>query len=53
MTANAKGAAEELRRDHARFISPDLVTFKGTELGFREALVVRDPDGHALRIVEP
>ena len=53
MTANAKSAAEQLRTDHARFISPDLITFKETELGFREGFVVRDPDGHALRIVEP
>jgi catechol 2,3-dioxygenase-like lactoylglutathione lyase family enzyme len=53
MTANAKAASEELRTDHARFISPNLITFKETELGFREGFVVRDPDGHALRIVEP
>jgi catechol 2,3-dioxygenase-like lactoylglutathione lyase family enzyme len=53
MTANAKAASEELRTDHARFISPDLITFKEPELGFREGFVVRDPDGHALRIVEP
>ena len=53
VTANAKGASEALRKDHARFISPDPITFKETELGFREGFVVRDPDGHALRIVEP
>jgi catechol 2,3-dioxygenase-like lactoylglutathione lyase family enzyme len=53
MTANARGASEKLRRDHARFISPDLITLNAAELGFREGVVVRDPDGHALRIVEP
>ena len=53
MTANAKGASEELRRDHARFMSPDLITLNEAELGFREGFVARDPDGHALRIVEP
>src|SRR6516165_10022621 len=53
ITANAKVASEQLRRDHVRFISPDLITFKEPELGFREGFVVRDPDGHALRIVEP
>jgi hypothetical protein len=53
MTANARGASKELRRDNARFISPDLTTFKETELGFREGFVVRDPDGHALRFVAP
>src|SRR5215469_2384912 len=53
MTTNANDASKELRRDHVRFISPDLSTFKENELGFREGFVVRDPDGHALRIVEP
>ena len=53
VTANAKGAAKELQTDQARFISPDVITFKETELGFREAFVARDPDGHPLRIVEP
>jgi hypothetical protein len=53
MTANARGASEELRRDHARFMSPDLITLNEAELGFREGFVARDPDGHALRIVEP
>ena len=53
MTTNANDASKELRRDHARFISPDLITFKKTALGFREGFVIRDPDGHALRIVEP
>ena len=52
-TANAQGASQALRRGHARFISPDPVTVKDTEFGFREGFVVRDPDGHALRIVEP
>lgn len=53
MTANAKGASEELRTDHARFVSPGLITLDEAELGFREGFVARDPDGHALRIVEP
>jgi catechol 2,3-dioxygenase-like lactoylglutathione lyase family enzyme len=53
MTANAKGTSDELRRDHASFISPGSITFKGTELGFHEGFVIRDPDGHGLRIVEP
>jgi len=52
MTTNGNDAFKELRRDHVRFISPDLGTFKENELGFREGFVVRDPDGHALRIVE-
>jgi catechol 2,3-dioxygenase-like lactoylglutathione lyase family enzyme len=53
MTANAKGVSKELRGDHAHFVSLDLINFNENELGFREGFVVRDPDGHALRIVEP
>lgn len=53
ITANAKDASTELRRDHADFVSRDLLTFNETGVGFREGFVVRDPDGHALRIVEP
>lgn len=53
MTANAELASEVLRRIRARFVSPDITPFKDAERSYREGFVVRDPDGHALRIVEP
>ena len=34
------------------FVSPGAITFPGTELTFRRALMIRDPDGHAMRVVE-
>ena len=33
------------------FISTGLISFKKTELGFKNALLVRDPDGHAVRVI--
>jgi catechol 2,3-dioxygenase-like lactoylglutathione lyase family enzyme len=34
------------------FISTGVVNFREPALGFRSALVVRDPDGHAMQLVE-
>jgi catechol 2,3-dioxygenase-like lactoylglutathione lyase family enzyme len=39
-----------LRRARAWFVSPGLVSVSAAELGFRQAILVRDPDGHALQI---
>ena len=32
------------------YVSPGVVDLPQRELGFQQALTVRDPDGHALRI---
>lgn len=45
-------AARSLRAAGAAFVSSGVVALPDSLLGFRRALVVRDPDGHALRIVE-
>ncbi|HET6342884.1 MAG TPA: VOC family protein [Gemmatimonadota bacterium] len=42
--------ASGLRSAGAEFVSAGLVTLPGDELGFREAFLVRDPDGHVMRI---
>ena len=39
-----------MRAARATFVSPGLVTLPGDELGFREGFLVRDPDGHVMRI---
>jgi len=46
-------AARRLFAGRAFFVSPGAVTVGDGALGFREALMVRDPDGHALRLVQP
>jgi catechol 2,3-dioxygenase-like lactoylglutathione lyase family enzyme len=41
-----------LRPRGPAFVSPGPVTFGGRPLGFRQGLVLRDRDGHALEVVE-
>ncbi len=38
---------------HAELVSPGAVNTAGGELGFREGLSIRDPDGHVLQLVRP
>jgi len=49
---NSEEAAQRLRSAGATFISNSLVELPNTDLGFRRGFLVRDPDGHALRIVK-
>jgi catechol 2,3-dioxygenase-like lactoylglutathione lyase family enzyme len=42
-----------LRRNRTRFVSPGSVDTRAAGLGFAAALLVRDPDGHAILLVEP
>jgi catechol 2,3-dioxygenase-like lactoylglutathione lyase family enzyme len=41
-----------LRAPHGTFVSPGPVSLPDTLLGFRNALLMRDPDGHAMEVVE-
>jgi catechol 2,3-dioxygenase-like lactoylglutathione lyase family enzyme len=49
---DAESAEAALRRARAAFVSPGRVTAPEAALGFVEGLLVRDPDGHAVRIAE-
>jgi catechol 2,3-dioxygenase-like lactoylglutathione lyase family enzyme len=49
---DAKAIAQKLRSFRTIFISPDVVAIPSFSLGFKRGFLVRDPDGHALRIVE-
>jgi hypothetical protein len=44
--------ARQLRLNQSVFISPQAVTLPEQALGFAKGLLVRDPDGHPLRLVE-
>lgn len=44
-------AAEALRARGVTFVSPGTVTLPDDRLGFTRALLVRDPDGHAMEVV--
>ena len=49
ITSDAQAAGRALLAAGRTLVSPGLVTLPGAGLGFREAFVVRDPDGHALQ----
>jgi catechol 2,3-dioxygenase-like lactoylglutathione lyase family enzyme len=46
------GVAESLRTARAPLVSTGVVELPGDVPGFRKSIVVRDPDGHAVEIVE-
>ena len=51
-TDNPDAATAPLRIAKANFISDGLVSFPNPSLGFTRGFVVRDPDGHAISIVQ-
>jgi catechol 2,3-dioxygenase-like lactoylglutathione lyase family enzyme len=52
VTSDAEAAARALRARATPFVSPGVVARSDLQLGFRKGLIVRDPDGHAMQIVE-
>src|SRR3989475_1746029 len=51
-TENPDAATAHLRIAKTNFISDGLVSFSGPNFGFTRGFVVRDPDGHAISIVQ-
>jgi catechol 2,3-dioxygenase-like lactoylglutathione lyase family enzyme len=49
---DAGAAAAALRRGRFRLISPAPVELPDTALGFHRGILVRDPDGHVIQLVE-
>jgi catechol 2,3-dioxygenase-like lactoylglutathione lyase family enzyme len=52
VTADAETAAKSLRVHRAVFVSSGVVPDSHAQLGFNKAFLARDPDGHALAIIE-
>jgi catechol 2,3-dioxygenase-like lactoylglutathione lyase family enzyme len=50
--ANVELSAQKLKEKHKRFISPGVVALPDRTLGFTRGLLVRDPDGHAVQLME-
>jgi catechol 2,3-dioxygenase-like lactoylglutathione lyase family enzyme len=50
LVPDPKTAAEVVRRGSFRLLSPQPAELPDTTLGFREAILVRDPDGHAVQL---
>src|SRR6266536_4774484 len=51
-TPDAETAAKKLFAARAEFVSPGAVELTHLELGFRRGFLVRDPDEHAIELVE-
>jgi catechol 2,3-dioxygenase-like lactoylglutathione lyase family enzyme len=49
---NTAMVAATLRSAGTKFVSPNIVAIANRELGFLQALLVRDPDGHPITIVQ-
>jgi catechol 2,3-dioxygenase-like lactoylglutathione lyase family enzyme len=52
VTAHAEAAAGSLRAAKVPFVSPGVIVLSDAALGFRKAFTVRDPDGHAMQLIE-
>ncbi len=56
VTLNIEDASDFFRRlmsNRTRFISPEFVDIQALGLGGKKAALIRDPDAHALKLVEP
>jgi len=51
-TRNAEAASRSLRQGRFAFISSNVISITKSELGFAKGFIVRDPDGHAMQLVE-
>jgi catechol 2,3-dioxygenase-like lactoylglutathione lyase family enzyme len=52
LTSAADTASAAVRRGGFAFVSPGTVEIKDGSLGFHKGLLVRDPDGHPVEIIE-
>jgi len=55
VTKDIHAVTDRLRKASAQFITADVVSIPQetqAELGFKKALMVRDPNGHAIRLIE-
>lgn len=52
LVRDAAAAASAVRRGNFRLTAPAPVDLPDTSLGFRRALLVRDPDGHVIQLAE-
>jgi catechol 2,3-dioxygenase-like lactoylglutathione lyase family enzyme len=53
VVGDVQAAADALRAAGVRFVSPDVIALPDPGLGFSKAITVLDPDGHAMRLVQP
>jgi catechol 2,3-dioxygenase-like lactoylglutathione lyase family enzyme len=49
---DAQATAQRLGMSQVIWISPGVIEFPEGKLGFKKGLLLRDPDGHAMRLIE-
>jgi hypothetical protein len=55
VTKDIRTVTDRLRTTGAQFITPDVVAIPQAaqaQLGFKKAVMIRDPNGHAIRLIE-
>ena len=52
LVSDVAAAASAVRRGRFRLVSPSPVELPDSALGFRRGILVRDPDGHVVQLVE-
>ncbi|MBV9608863.1 MAG: VOC family protein, partial [Acidobacteria bacterium] len=52
LVGDADATAKQIGAAHAPFISPGWVDTPAAQLGFHKSLMIRDPDGHAMQLVQ-
>ena len=52
MVGAVEKAVERLFTEKYSFVSPGLVKLSSPQLGFLKGLLVRDPDGHVMALIE-
>jgi len=52
VVSNATNVEDSLRAEHSRFVSPGSVVLNDSRFGFARGLLVRDPDGHVMALIE-
>lgn len=52
VTHNTEAMAKRVGTRVYKLLSPGIVIISSTDLGFRKAFAVRDPDGHVMQIIE-
>jgi len=52
LAPSADDISARVRGSRFPFVSPGVVTLKDDSLGFRKGLLIRDPDGHPVQVIE-
>lgn len=52
VVSDAEAVARQMRSRKVKFVSTDVIEIPAEVLGFKQGFLMRDPDGHVMRLVE-